>query len=224
MTSQRKIQANRSNSQKSSGPRTAEGKHKASSNSRKHGFAGLNWQQLAGSAEVEEFAKALCADQQDPTLLVQAHIIAQNELHRRAIRLRKLGLIERLMTQSESKYFEDMADKLLAAIFDNFKEHLPPLVSLRQSYSSGGILERVEEYFEGEDLTALRKFVGKFLDRQPARPRQVDECKAFELAAPEIDRLERYESRAWTRQMRAIRNFIEIKRAAESQGASLRRM
>jgi hypothetical protein len=98
---------------------------------------------------------------------------------------------------------------------DSIRPHhlLPPLVSLRQSYSSDAILERVEEYFEGEDLTALRKFVGKFLDRQPARPRQVDECKAFELAAPEIYRLERYESRAWSRQMRAIRNFIEIKRA-----------
>jgi hypothetical protein len=115
--------------------------------------------------------------------------------------------------RSAQKYFEDITDKLLAAIFDKFKEHLPPLVSLRQSYSSDAILERVEEYFEGEDLTALRKFVGKFLDRQPARPRQVDECKAFELAAPEIYRLERYESRAWSRQMRAIRNFIEIKRA-----------
>lgn len=36
--------------------------------------------------------------------------------------------------------------------------------------------------------------------------------------APEIDRLERYKSRAWTRQMRAIRNFIEIKRAANLKG------
>jgi len=215
MTSQRKIQANRSNSQKSSGPRTAEGKRNASINSRKHSFAGLNWERLAGSAEFEEFAKALCADQQGPSLLVQANIIAQNELHRRAIRQRKLGLIERLMTQSESQYFEDIADKLLAAIFDKFKEHLPPLVSLRQTYSSAEILERVDEYFEGEDLTALKKFARKFLDHQPGRPREVDECKALELAASEIDRLERYESRAWTRQMRAIRNFIEISRLAK---------
>jgi hypothetical protein len=148
MTSQRKISANRSNSQKSGGPRTSEGKRKASMNSRKHGFAGLNWERLAGSAEVDEFAKALCVDQQGQTSLIQAHVIAQNELHRRTIRQRKLGLIARLMTQSESHYCEDIADKLLVAIF-------------------------------------------------------------------EIGRLERYESRAWTRQMRAIRNFIEISRSAK---------
>jgi hypothetical protein len=35
-------------------------------------------------------------------------------------------------------------------------------------------------------------------------------------AGPEIDRLEHYESRAWTRQMRAMRNFIEISRSIET--------
>jgi len=211
MTSQRKIQTNRSNSQKSSGPRTTEGKGKASGNSRKHGFTGMKWRQLAGSAEVEQLARALCEDQQDDSLLVQARIIAESELLRRAIRLHKLNLLERLMTQTEG----DVTDKLLVAIFDKFKEHLPSLISLRQHYSSEAILDLIEEYFEGEDLTAVRKFVKKFRDRQPARPRQVDEYQAMELAAPDLDRLDRYEARAWTRQMRAIRNFIEISRSAE---------
>jgi hypothetical protein len=58
------------------------------------------------------------------------------------------------------------------------------------------MLERVEEYFDGEDLVALRKFVKRFLHREPAPPRQVGEFTALELAGPEIDRLERYESRA----------------------------
>jgi hypothetical protein len=44
----------------------------------------------------------------------------------------------------------------------------------------------------------------------------VDELTALELAGPEIDRLEHYESRAWTRQMRAMPNFIEISRSIET--------
>jgi hypothetical protein len=218
MTSQRKILTNRANAQKSSGPRTPEGKRKASGNSRKHGFTGVQWRQNAGSAEVESFAKALCADQQDPALLVQARIIAENHLLRRAIQQRKLALIGRQMTPSQIKdeYAERIIDKLLVAIFKRFREYLPSLGWFRERYPSEEMLERIEEYFDGEDLTTLKKFVRRFMHRQPAPPVKVDEFTALALAGPEIDRLEHYESRAWTRQMRALRSFIEISRSIET--------
>jgi hypothetical protein len=136
MTSQHKITANRWNSLRSSGPRTADGKRKASGNSCKHGWAALERRLPAASSEVEELAKVLCCDAQDPTLLAQARIIAANELMRRAIRLEKIRTIE------------------------------------------------------------MR-----------------DEYQAIELAAANLDRLERYDTRAWSRQRRAIRSFIELSRA-----------
>jgi hypothetical protein len=221
MTSQRKILTNRSNAKKSSGPRTTEGKRKASANSRKHGFTAMAWRQNAGSAEVESFAKALCADQQDPALLVQARIIAEHHLLRLAIRQRKLALMKRQMTPSQIKaeYTQQVINKLLAAIFKRFSEQVGELPSpswFRKRYSSDEILEAIEEYFDGEELTALRKFVKGFIRRQPATPQKVDEFTALELAGPEIDRLEYYESRAWTRQMRAMRSFIEIGRSFET--------
>jgi hypothetical protein len=221
MTSQRKIQTNRANAKKSSGPRTTEGKRKASGNSRKHGFTATAWRQNAGSAEVENFAQALCADQQDPALLVQARIIAETHLLRRAIRQRKLALIGRQMTPSQIKaeYAEQVINKLLVAIFKRFSEQVGELPSpswFRQRYSSEEILEVVEEYFDGEELTALNKFIRRFLRRHPAPPQKVDEFTALVLAGPEIDRLEYYESRAWTRQMRAMRSFIEIGRSFET--------
>ena len=198
MTSQRKIQTNRLNAKKSSGPRTTEGKRKASGNSRKHGFTGMAWRQHAGSAEVESFAQALCADQQDPALLVQARIIAETHLLRRAIRQRKLALIGRQMTPSQIKdeYAEQVINKLLAAIFKQFSEQVGELPSpswFRKRFSSEEILEAVEEYFDGEELTALKNFIRRFLRRHPAPPLQVDEFTALELAGPEIDRLEHYE-------------------------------
>jgi hypothetical protein len=93
---------------------------------------------------------------------------------------------------------------------------LPSPSWFRQRYSSQEILEAVEEYFDGEELTALNKFIRRFLRRQPAPPQKVDEFTALVLAGPEIDRLEYYESRAWTRQMRAMRSFIEIGRSIET--------
>jgi hypothetical protein len=128
-----------------------------------------------------------------------------------------LGLsAERQMTQSQigDEYVKQVIDKLLVAIFAKFPEYLPPLGWFRKYYASEDMLERVEEYFDGEDLVALRKFVKRFLHREPAPPRQVGEFTALELAG--IDRLERYESRAWTRQMRATRSLIEIQRSLET--------
>ena len=154
MTSQRKITANRSNSQSSSGPRTADGKRKASGNSRKHGWAALERRHPAASPEIEHLAQAFCGDAQNPALLAQARIIAENELMQRAIRLQKLRTIEALLAEAR------MSD---------------------------------DEFFQ------------RTLDRLKR-----DECQAMELAAHELDKLERYETRAWSRQMRAIRTFIEL--------------
>jgi hypothetical protein len=148
MTSQRKIAANRSNSQRSSGPRTADGKRRASANSRKHGWAALEQRLPAASPEVEELAKVLCGDEQNPVLLVQARIIAENELLRRAIRQQKLQAVEQRLAE------------------------------MQRSHKS----------------------------------LECDECQALETAAAELGRLERYETRAWSRQMRAIRSFIELSR------------
>jgi hypothetical protein len=62
----------------------------------------------------------------------------------------------------------------------------------------------------------LRKFIKRSVRNQLKPPVNVDEFTALELAGPEIDRLERYDSRAWMRQMRAMRSMIEIKRSLET--------
>ena len=96
MTSNRRIEANRRNSRKSCGPRTAAGKATASRNALRHGLAALTHRQPAPSAEVVEFARALCGDDQDPTLFAQAVKVAQAKLELRTIRAQKVAVIERL--------------------------------------------------------------------------------------------------------------------------------
>jgi hypothetical protein len=47
---------------------------------------------------------------------------------------------------------------------------------------------------------------------RPCEPRVLrDECEAMVLALPELERLERYERRAWSRRTRAMERFVAIK-------------
>ena len=60
MTSARKVAANRRNSCKSCGPRTAAGKAIASRNALRHGLSADIHRQPAPSAEIEQLASAIC--------------------------------------------------------------------------------------------------------------------------------------------------------------------
>jgi hypothetical protein len=94
MTSVRKLEANRRNSRKSCGPRTAAGKSNASRNALRHGLAALTHRQPM--PEVEQFAHALCGDDNDPALFAQAVQIAQNEMDLREVHAHQVHVIERL--------------------------------------------------------------------------------------------------------------------------------
>jgi hypothetical protein len=117
MTSNRKIEANRRNSRKSCGPRTAAGKATASRNALRHGLAALTHRQPAPSAEVEEFARALCGDDRDPILFTQAVRVAQSKMELRAIRAQKVAVIERLRDRYAAPFAgrEDPTNKQLKA-------------------------------------------------------------------------------------------------------------
>jgi hypothetical protein len=54
---------------------------------------------------------------------------------------------------------------------------------------------------------------------RPAPPKMRDEIEAFLEALPDLERLPRYERRAWSRRKRAIRNFVEIRSMSGSPGA-----
>jgi hypothetical protein len=96
MTSQRKITANRHNSRNSCGPCTAAGKARASRNAQRHGLAAITHHLPAPSGEIEQLARAICGDDEDPALFAQAISIAENELALRAIRERQVECVERL--------------------------------------------------------------------------------------------------------------------------------
>jgi hypothetical protein len=62
MSSEKQIEANRRNAQKSKGPRTAAGKARASRNSRKHALSTINHKNLLFAPQIEAVARAVCPE------------------------------------------------------------------------------------------------------------------------------------------------------------------
>ena len=167
---------------------------------------------MAASADLEALARAMCGKNQDPALLAQARIVVESHMIRQAERRVRFERIEQCLAKepiSEDEYLNQRAERLIAAIFARFENHLPPLARMRETYSPDAIIADIVEYFDGEDLIALEQFVKEFLDKQPATRLERDENEALELTAA-VDELECNESQAWSRQMRAIRAFVEL--------------
>ena len=227
MTSHRKIAANRRNSRKSTGPRTAAGKTDASRSALRHGLAAITHRQPAPSIEIEEFARALCGDDADPALFAHAVKIAEREMDLRAIRAQQVVVVERLhepylvpfakkdnmLQLAKGRYMEGwLAEWEIAALvpklLEKYKDHMPPpnelddkdpdIVPLRLK-----VLLEESDYIDEETREGARK---QIKEREQIERR--DEYEALGAAVDDLIRLDRYERRAWSRQKRAVREFI----------------
>ena len=230
MTSQRKITANRRNSRNSCGPRTAAGKAKASRNAQRHGLAAITHRLPVPSGETEQLARAICGDDEDPALFAQAIAIAENELALRAIRERQVECVERLREITAEPFaVGDNGVKLAKAIFQRAmlaREQILLLVpSFQEKYK-----DQLAEFETPANKSPPSPFdivplelkalmdspetieeEERALDLARQQIKERDEFEAFEQAAIDLIRLDRYERRAWSRQKRAIRAFMNLK-------------
>ena len=94
MSSDDKISANRINARKSTGPRSAHGKSRASRNALRHGWA-VKGDDSTLSADVERMAKAICGDNTTAALYEQAVIIAECQLLILKLRAAGVAAMER---------------------------------------------------------------------------------------------------------------------------------
>jgi hypothetical protein len=225
MSSERRIAANRKNGRRSSGPRTKAGKNRASRNSLQHGLAVISHDQSIPSGEIARLAKAICGDKSDPALLAQAQAIAQNEVVLRAIREQQIGVVERLreptaialtkrdnslkLAKARSKQArraEKEITRCLPGVLEKYRDRLQgdPNHSPYDRVPLG-LKVLLEEPDPEEEQRALD------LAREQIEQQQRDEHEALKEAISDLIRLERYERRAWSRQQRAIREFLNIK-------------
>src|SRR5436305_6490314 len=93
-SSTRRVSANRRNAQKSTGPKSAIGKARASTNARRHGLGAAELGGQDRSPEIERIVELLCAGATEPDLIEQAMIIAETELLIRRVRAARVALIE----------------------------------------------------------------------------------------------------------------------------------
>jgi len=255
MSSVRKIEANRRNSRKSCGPRTAAGKFIASRNALRHGLAAVAHRQAAPSAEIERFARALCEGDNNPALFAQAVQIAQNEMTLRDIRAHQVYVIERLHEPFEVPFAKKdnslelaMArsiegwlavweiKKQLPAVLEKYRDRMglthAPAPQNPAAWADDLVLDDESRAFykatdwarlEPWDMIvpiALKACVEEpdevdetifELARQRVKERERDEYQALEAAILDLIRLGRYERRTWSRQKRAIREFMKLK-------------
>ena len=103
MTSGRKIEANRANGRKSRGPRTAEGRVRASQNARRHGLTLPVMADPALSKEVTAVAREFAGDATDPNILREARIIAVAQIELARIRRAKLDVLARHTSAAQAR-------------------------------------------------------------------------------------------------------------------------
>ena len=80
MTSARKIEANRRNAQRSTGPRTAAGKAKSAQNARRHGLNLPAMCDPAWSAQIKTFAREIAGEDASPRRYELACRIAEAQI------------------------------------------------------------------------------------------------------------------------------------------------
>jgi hypothetical protein len=205
MTSARKIAANRINAQRSCGPRSTVGKGRVSSNAFRHGLAALKHFDAMRPRDIDLMARALCGDDIDPLLFEQAHVIAESDLLLHCVRAERIAVIERL---------RDVTALPLAIRDDSLARGKARLLEMDLAAAE---LERLQAKFDAmtaEEQTKLREEYDRELDELESKPAPVeerDEVDAMREAMPDLERLARYERRAWSRRKRAMRNFMAIK-------------
>ena len=96
MASDRQIAANRRNSQRSTGPRTAVGKARVRRNALRHGLAATILRDPALKVEVDQLAAVICGKGADPAKREQALIVAESEALLSRIRAARVDLIEQM--------------------------------------------------------------------------------------------------------------------------------
>jgi hypothetical protein len=230
MSSDDKISANRINARKSTGPRSARGKSRASRNALRHGWA-VKRDDSTVSADVERMAKAICGDNTTAALYQQAVIIAECQLL--ILKLRAAGVAamernrivgpkpEKLNQRPGLPTTQEWAVALAALesgqprpatrLFDRAARVIraadAQLAKAKTEAESTGPVSSTQS--SPLPMTISDAAAQRTSEDQSIPPSQ-DDVGALQRALPELVSLDRYERRALSRRRRAIRMFEAI--------------
>ena len=190
---------------RSGGPRTKAGKAKSSRNALKHGFATRLKADPLLLRQSKGLALAICGEAYtNKKLLAQALVVAECELIVQQISEQKLILIERLQDPFTIPIAKDT--------MSNRKRLLDYLCE--QSDLAHDAAEQLCTKLKTQGEEALTQQDMALTEKWSLEGR--DEFEAIREAMTDLDRLGRYERRAWSRRHRAMREFIAIMALTEN--------
>lgn len=185
MVSGRKRQANRANAKHSTGPRTAEGKVRASRNAQWHGLAIPVAANQAFRAEIDQLAHAILASCGPDASLELATRVAEAQVDLNRVRRARHRLINRALQEKPPIKGWELA---LSGKLDD--------ASLRRLLSDHSTALKI--------MSASAKGTAFEI---PAEAPEEREARMLVEVAKKLDALDRYEKRALSRRKFAVRAF-----------------
>jgi hypothetical protein len=183
MTSLRKIQANRANARKSTGPTTARGRARAAHNARRHGLSLSVFADPALSEQVEAFAREIAGEPANDDIYQRACRVAEAQIDLQRVRYARHLLLSEALA---NPYYESRADR---------REKVKVLLQFLKPKLADA---------------PLPAFLEKFVTTTPEGPAKFATILLQETK--QLTAMDRYERRALSRRKFAIRALDEARR------------
>lgn len=188
MASERQIEANRRNAKKSTGPRSRAGKKRTSRNAYRHGLSLSPFANPPLAKRLEKLAHSIAGSSKDRIILEHARAAAQAALDLARVRQVKVALIKCMSALGVFELPYDMLSLIKAWLY-------------------------IELALEGRTPRGRPPKMPELVDFLATMPTEEPErtAETVRRALPELQKLDRYESRAIARRDRAIREVTKEK-------------
>jgi hypothetical protein len=225
MTSETKIESNRKNASRSTGPKTARGKTRASRNAWRHGLAVVKRNDPFILANAAGMARAICRNEFIPALYEQAVIIAECEISLLKLRAARLAIFG---TNSKFGMTPERSDKQSEVLKTKNWKHTSVRLASGEPGAGSTLDKQTAEAIQ--DLQAklgeagCKDLYSPETNKPPTAdgpsgqrpgshqpiPQAPSDARALQLGLGDLATLDRYERRTLSRRNRAIRTFAAI--------------